>query len=160
MRFAGSETNIVVQPLFTDPPWMLGFRRPLNDSEVQAARIGELPKDIYKNGKERWQRRWQQGERGKHLRELVASPSQAVRTLHAGRPKPASMVLTQLRTGKVGYNAFLYDWHVPGVWNRCCACKQGTMTVKNVLLVCPKWQDTRLESGLLKAGGCALGPND
>lgn len=145
-----NKTDIIAQPVFTDPPWTVDFRRPLNASEEQAIRIEELQKNIYKNGKERWQRRWQQGEKGQHLRKLVASPSQAVRRLHEGRPKPESAILTQLRTGKVGFNAFLYNRSVPGVWSRRCACEQGAMTVKHVLLVCPKWQDIRQEIGFLR----------
>jgi hypothetical protein len=90
------------------------------------------------------------GEKGQHLRELVASPAQAVRRLHAGRTKPESAILTQLRTGKMGFNAFLYERRVPGVWSRRCTCEQGAMPVRHVLLVCLDWQDVRRDVGLLR----------
>src|SRR5271170_6869667 len=32
---------------------------------------------------------------------------------------------------------------VLGVWSRHCACEQGVMTVKHILLVCPRWRDIR-----------------
>ena len=109
------EANITAQPVFIDPPWAIDPGSQPDDSEAQAWRIAELQKAIHKHGKERWQRRWQQGEKGQHLRELTPSPSQATRRLHAGLPKPESAILTQLRTGKVGFNSFLYDRRVPGV---------------------------------------------
>jgi hypothetical protein len=34
--------------------------------------------------------------------------------LHAGRAKARSALLTQLRTGKIGFNEFLYERRVPG----------------------------------------------
>jgi predicted RNA methylase len=89
-----NEMDIAVQPVFTNPPWTVDFRHPLNDSEAQAIHVEELQKDIHKNGKERWRRGWQQGEKGEHLWELVASPSQAVRRPHSGRPKPESAIIT------------------------------------------------------------------
>src|SRR5271155_1772192 len=42
----------------------------------------------------------------------------------------------------------VYNRRVPWVWSRRCACEQGAMTVKHVLLVCPRWQDIRQEIGL------------
>ena len=144
-----SEISITPQPVFTDPPWAAVRRLP-NDSEKQALRVEEACEAIHSQGKERWRRRWQLGEKGQHLRELVPSPSQATCKLHARRPKPESAILTQLRTGKVGFNAFLYDKRVPGVWSRRCACGQGAMTVQHVLLVCPSWRDIRQEIGLVR----------
>jgi hypothetical protein len=141
-------TNITAQPVVTNPPWEED--QGLSDSDAQDTRIGELQRDILKNCQERWQRRWQVGEKGQHLRELVACPTQAVRKLYAGYTKPESAILTQLRTGKIGFNSFLYERRVPGVWSRRCICEQGAMTVRHVLLVCPEWQDTRQEHGLVR----------
>jgi len=58
------EVNIDPQPVFTEPPWATGIERQVNDSEAQARRIWQLQTDIHKNGQGRWQRRWQQGEKG------------------------------------------------------------------------------------------------
>jgi hypothetical protein len=130
-------TNIIAQPVVTNPPWKED--QGLDDSDAQDTRIGELQRDIQKNCQERWQIRWQMGEKGQHLREL-----------HAGRTKPESAILIQLRTGKIGFNAFLYERRVPGVWSRRCACEQGAMTVRHVLLACPEWQDTRRDHALIR----------
>jgi hypothetical protein len=140
--------NITTQPVVTHPPWKED--QGLGDSDAQVTRIGELQRDIKKNCQERWQIRWQMGEKGQHLRELVPCPTQAVRKLHAGRTKPESAILIQLRTGKIGFNAFLYERRVPGVWSRRCTCEQGAMTVRHVLLVCPEWQDTRRDYVLIR----------
>jgi hypothetical protein len=88
------ETNITPQPVFRDPPWATDSTPPLDDSEAQATRIEALQKAIHKYGKERWSRRWQQGEKGQHLRKLTPLPTQATRKLHAGRPKLESAILT------------------------------------------------------------------
>jgi hypothetical protein len=54
-------------------------------------------------------------------------------------------VLTQLRTGKIGLSNFLYERRVPGVWSRRCACEEGPVTVRHVLLRCPTWRAIREE---------------
>jgi hypothetical protein len=65
--------------------------------------------------------------------------------LHAGRAKAQSALLTQLRTGKIGFNEFLYERRVPGVWNERCACGHAAMSVRHVLLSCPRWEREREE---------------
>ena len=49
-------TNIIAQPVVTDPPWIED--QGLGDSDAQGTRIEELQKDIQKNSQERWQIRW------------------------------------------------------------------------------------------------------
>jgi hypothetical protein len=75
---------------------------------------------------------------------------EAVRKLHAGHTKPESAILVQLYTGKIGFNAFLYKRHVPGVWSRRYTCEQGAITVRHVLLVCPEWQDIKRDYVLIR----------
>jgi hypothetical protein len=50
-----------------------------------------------------------------------------------------------LRTGKIGFNEFLYERRVPGVWNKRCACGHAAMSVRHVLLSCPQWEREREE---------------
>jgi hypothetical protein len=76
---------------------------------------------------------------------LAPEPMQDIRHLHAGRTKAHSALLTQLRTGKIGFSDFLYERRVPGVWSRRCACEEGAMTVRHVLLRCPTWRVIREE---------------
>ena len=50
-------------------------------------------------------------------------------------------LLVQLRTGKIGFNAFLHARKVPMVLSPRCPCGTGAgaMTVRHVLLACPTW---------------------
>ena len=59
--------------------------------------------------------------------------------------KHESALLTQLRTGKVGFNAFLHSMRVPDVRGPECDCQEGDMTVEHVLLKCPQWNTERAE---------------
>jgi hypothetical protein len=92
-----------------------------------------------------WNQRWSQGSKGSHTRRLNAEPSRATRRLHSGREKAYSAVLTQLRTGKIGFNAFLHERKVPTVLSPRCPCGTGVMTVQHILLACPDWKDLRSE---------------
>jgi len=90
-----------------------------------------------------WTERWTKGTQGSHTRTLSPEPSQAIRKLHAGLQKAESAILTQLRTGKIGFNKFLFDRSVPTVLSPQCACEQGMMTVRHVLLSCTLWTEKR-----------------
>jgi hypothetical protein len=66
--------------------------------------------------------------------------------LHAGRAKAHSALLTQVRTGKIGFNEFLHERRVPGFDTKRCACGHAAaMSVRHVLLSCPRWVDEREE---------------
>jgi hypothetical protein len=90
-----------------------------------------------------WQTRWEHCTKGRHSYHLTPRPTPAIRTLHAGVTKGHSAIIIQLRTGKVGFNAFLYNRRVPGILSPPCECGLGAMTVRHILLVCPKWRDLR-----------------
>ena len=64
---------------------------------------------------------------------------------HIGMKKHESALLTQLRTGKVGFNAFLHSMRVPDIQGPECDCQEGDMTVEHVLLKCPQWNTERAE---------------
>ena len=85
-----------------------------------------------------WKARWKTSIKGRHLFELTPEPSRAVRKLHAGVTKAISALITQLRTGKIGFNAFLHDRRAPGFTTPQCDCDLGVMTVRHVLLTCPR----------------------
>ena len=137
-------------PTFKEPPWQLEqVERGHTADEEHTQRLQTLQVKADKSVRKAWRERWRQGDKGQHLRRLVPVPSPANRKLHAGRLKPESALLTQLRTGKVGFNDFLYNRRVPGVWSRRCPCGQGPMTVLHVLLLCSRWNETRTNVGLL-----------
>ena len=64
---------------------------------------------------------------------------------HIGLKKHESALLTQLRTGKIGFNAFLHKMRVPEVISPDCECSEGAMTVEHVLMKCSKWSAEREE---------------
>ena len=89
----------------------------------------------------KWRTRWSNGTNGDHLRRLAPIVTPKYMLLHRGRHKPHSALLTQLRTGKIGFNLFLKERRVPGVALEIYPCGYGDMTVRHVLLVCPTWRD-------------------
>jgi hypothetical protein len=100
---------------------------------------------IRRNTTMEWNQRWSRGSKGHHTRQLNKEPSREIRKLHEGREKAHSAILTQLRTGKIGFNAFLHERRVPTVLSPRCPCETGAMTVRPILLVCPNWKDLRDE---------------
>ena len=59
--------------------------------------------------------------------------------------KHESALLTQLRIGKVGFNAFLHSMRVPDIQGPECDYQEEDMTVEHVLLKCPQWNTERVE---------------
>ena len=53
-----------------------------------------------------WKTRWIEGLKGRHLFQLTPEPTRATRRLYAGASKALSALIIQLRTGKIGFNAF------------------------------------------------------
>jgi hypothetical protein len=90
-----------------------------------------------------WESRWKECMKGRTSAYFTPEPSKAVRKLHAGRKKEMSSLLVQLRTEKIGFNAFLYERKVPTVLSPRCPRGSGAMTVRHVLLVCPTWSALR-----------------
>ena len=76
---------------------------------------------------------------------MAEEPDEKNRMLHAGRAKAHSALFTQLRTGKIGFNEFLYERRVPVVWTKRCACDHAAMSVRHILLSCPQWMREREE---------------
>ena len=90
-----------------------------------------------------WDFRWNGGGKGRYTYRLTPQPTLATRMLYAGLSKGQGAVLAKLRTGKTGFNAFLYERRVPTVLSPRCTCDLGTMTVHHILLVCPTWASLR-----------------
>jgi hypothetical protein len=116
-----------------------------NQEEAHQTRPKTKKTKIRERAEEEWKRRWQESSKGRELHKLTPEPTQENRHLHTGRTKAHSALLTQLRTGKIGFMNFLYERRVPGVWSRRCACEEGAMTVRHVLLRCPTWRASREE---------------
>lgn len=62
--------------------------------------------------------------------------------LHQGLSKPTSALITQIRTEKIGLNAFLTAKKVPG-YMAVCDCGWRQQTAKHIILYCPRYQAQR-----------------
>ena len=92
-----------------------------------------------------WRKTWRESSSSPGYRKLAPEVTHRYMSLHFGRAKGHSALLTQLRTGKIGFNQFLCERRVPGVTTGSCDCGQGHMTVRHVLLACSRWQQERQE---------------
>lgn len=50
-------------------------------------------------------------------------------------------MLIQLRTGKIGFRAYLYS--IGAIDSAPCHCSQGAQTIKHILIDCPTFDDLR-----------------
>ena len=87
--------------------------------------------------------------------DRVKSPSQLDTgrkrsQLHTGLSKPMSSLITQIRTEKIGLNAFLADRRVPG-YTATCSCGWLRQTAKHILMNCTDHAERR--PSLFKAAG-------
>jgi hypothetical protein len=87
--------------------------------------------------------------------DRVKSPSQLVTDwkrsqLHKGLSKPMSSLITQIRTEKIGLNAFLADRRVPG-YTATCPCGWPRQTAKHILMNCTDYEERR--PSLFRAAG-------
>jgi hypothetical protein len=64
---------------------------------------------------------------------------------HQGLRKHESSLLIQIRTGKVGLRAFLFQRKVPDVNTPLCRCGTSGETPAHVVLFCPELQQERKE---------------
>ena len=86
-----------------------------NQAETRQTRSKTKKTKIRERAEEEWKKRWQESSKGRELHKLTPEPTQENRHLHARRTKAYSALLTQLRTGKIGFSDFLYKRRVPGV---------------------------------------------
>ena len=89
--------------------------------------------------------RWPRDKNGAEYRKLAPRVTHKHMQLHIGRLKPHSALLVRLRTSKIDFNQFLCERRVPKVTTGTCDCDQGRMTIKHVLLACPKWRQERAQ---------------
>ena len=70
-----------------------------------------------------------------HDRELVLELTAAIYRLYIDRTKPKSVILIQARVGKIEFNDFLFERHIPGVNSRRCAYELSAIIVRYILLL-------------------------
>ena len=120
------------------PPWEENTEA-VGDAEGEQVkrRAGER-QALKVREKERWKKDWEEGTKGRHLKELEPEPAPTWRKRHAGRTKAQSALLIQLRTGKIGFQDFLYKRRVPEVLSRRYSCDTGAIIMRHVLLSYPR----------------------
>jgi hypothetical protein len=77
------------------------------------------------------------------VRALAQLPTTGYRPqVHLGASKATSSLITQIRTEKIGVNAFIADRHVPDKVVMY-TCERPRQTAKCILLFCPEYADER-----------------
>jgi hypothetical protein len=105
-----------------------------------------------------WKRRWQQRVTGEPPDRRQALPPAARPVFsydalkkHKDLFKHESSLLTQVRTGKVGLRAFLFERKVPDVVTPRCLCGEAPETVAHLVLNCRDLAQPREELRRLMA---------
>ena len=95
-----------------------------------------------------WNHIWAHGKHGQSLRSLGIMPDKKRLERHQHLPRAISSIITQMRTGKIGLDAYLHS--INQAETSQCSCNQGEQTVEHILLRCREWTAEREE---MWAGG-------
>ena len=104
----------------------------------------------------KWRERWEKSGKGRAIAIYNPQPTRKALDLYKNRTKPFSSILIQLRTEKIGFNAFLNNARVPNI-EALCDCKEEEETVEHFLFKCPKWKEQRVILNGLKTVRETLG---
>ena len=102
-----------------------------------------------------WRSRWEPAvgsiRRRRHRptdpadQEFIGADKKTVRKRHTSMKKHESSVLTQIRTGRIGYRAFLFHRNVPEVATPYCRCGTGRQTAEHMVAWCPELNAARTD---------------
>ncbi len=96
-----------------------------------------LRKRAMQKAQQSWHSMWQASAKSPApSTSIEAPPSTDVLALHQLLRKPETALAVQLRTGKNGFNAFLYQARVPTVLSPLCSCGFGHQTAKHIIIHC------------------------
>ncbi|KFY11306.1 hypothetical protein V491_07268 [Pseudogymnoascus sp. VKM F-3775] len=90
-----------------------------------------------------WATDWANETKGRKSYEYNPIPGIKALEPHRGAPKSLSSVITQLRTGKIGLNAYLHSRNVPGINSPNCGCGYRLQSIEHLLLHCRKYRQLR-----------------
>lgn len=97
--------------------------------------------------RDQWEKRWESYRRRKP--EYHRTPAQNERLtdkvldLRTGLQKAESTLATQIRTERIGLNAYLASRRVPDFDSPECDCGWGHQTARHILIHCTKWVTQR-----------------
>ena len=89
-----------------------------------------------------WKRRWGASQPKWGLIE-VGPPSEEPPKIHKELKKAESLVLTQIRTRRIGLAAFLNKARVPNFPSPICQCGQAEETASHIIAYCPRFAEQR-----------------
>lgn len=90
-----------------------------------------------------WRTDWTRETKGRNTYKHTPNPRAKVLEFHREVSKRLSSIIIQLRTGKIGLNAYLYSRKVPGIDSPNCACSYRLQTIEHVLVDYRKYRDLR-----------------
>lgn len=82
-----------------------------------------------------------QDKEGGERMNLKKTPS----LIHKTLKRAQSSIATQIRSGHVGLNSYLYRRQVPGIESPRCQCGYQSQNVKHMIMQCPRWAEGRAE---------------
>jgi hypothetical protein len=92
----------------------------------------------------RWLAEWKLSPRFARISTFdSATPSKTVARMYTGLSRPGCSILTQLRTGHIGLNAYLFRFHLAPS-PLCPHCAAAPESVPHFLLICPAHRAHRL----------------
>ncbi|KAF7350204.1 hypothetical protein MVEN_01323400 [Mycena venus] len=94
--------------------------------------------------KDRWTLEWSSSPRHRRLALYDSTtPSNIIARMYDDLSRPQCSIVTQLRTGHIGLNAYLHRFTL--ALSPCCALCAVPETVPHFLLLCPAYRRQRLE---------------
>ena len=98
-------------------------------------------RQIRNGAKMEWEKMWAKERTSRPTRRLIEVPTKKTLEYWSGLRKATASILMQLRTGRIGLNAYLHC--INRRESARCDCDLGNQTVIHVLLECPLHQDER-----------------
>jgi len=104
----------------------------------------ELKAALEKEASQAWRERWSRDTKGRDTHFLNPEPNVEVLKIYKDLPKATTSIYIQLRSRKIGFQAFLYHQRVPEITSsRCPYCQEADETVPHFILVCKGWEEQR-----------------